>query len=136
MDKKTFTQKSHIGVAFLAGMLLAFIGGMFAMLPQHAHALAMAGAPSTIAQAADAPRCPDGMCIFKYINPLIKILGALVGVAVTISIVIGGIQYSSSGGDPSKVTAAKQRITKALVALAAFILLYVFMNWVLPGGTG
>src|ERR1700761_1036278 len=40
--------------------------------------------------------------VTKYIDPLVAFLSALVGVAVVTSIIIGGIQYSSSAGDPSK----------------------------------
>ena len=74
-------------------------------------------------------------CILKvYIDPLVNILSGLAGIVVAINIVIGGIQYSSAGGDPGKVSAAKSRITKALLALLAFIFLYAFLNFILPGG--
>ena len=72
--------------------------------------------------------------IYSYVDPLIDFLAALVGVAVVISIVIGGIQYSSSGGDPSKVSAAKSRIRNAIVALVTFLLLYAILNFLIPGG--
>lgn len=79
--------------------------------------------------------CPKGQCIINsYVNPAIKTLAALVGIGVTISIIVGGIQYSSAGGDPSKVAAAKRRIMKAIVALVAFIFLYAFLNFIIPGG--
>ncbi len=70
----------------------------------------------------------------KYIYPLINFLAALVGVAVTISLVIGGIQYGSSAGDPQKVTAAKNRIRNAIIALVTFIFLYALLNFLVPGG--
>jgi type IV secretion system pilin len=74
-------------------------------------------------------------CIFsKYINPVVNLLAALVGVAVVASIVAGGIQYSSAAGDPSKVAAAKQRILNSLMALAGFMFLYAFFQWLVPGG--
>jgi hypothetical protein len=72
--------------------------------------------------------------IVKYINPLINLLAALVGVAVTISIIVGGIQYASSGGDPQKVTLAKTRIRGAIIALITFIFLYALLNFLIPGG--
>jgi hypothetical protein len=70
----------------------------------------------------------------KYINPLIQLLSALVGVAVVASIIIGGIQYSSSAGDPQKASAAKARIRNAIVALVAFIFLYALLDFLMPGG--
>lgn len=74
-------------------------------------------------------------CIYqKYINPLIRFVSAIAGVAVVISIVIAGIQYSMAGGDPGKVAAAKQRITQSIIALLAFIFLLSFLQWLTPGG--
>ncbi|MFA5004365.1 MAG: hypothetical protein WC498_03785 [Candidatus Saccharimonadales bacterium] len=72
--------------------------------------------------------------ISKYINPLIQFLSALVGVAVVVSIVIGGIQYGSSAGDPQKASAAKNRIRNAILALVTFLFLYALLNFLVPGG--
>jgi hypothetical protein len=80
--------------------------------------------------------CTASNCdlIKKYINPLISLLSALVGVAVTISIIIGGIQYSSSNGNAQQITAAKARIRNSLIALLAFFFLYTFLQFLVPGG--
>lgn len=79
--------------------------------------------------------CPKGECIINdYINPVVKALSATVGVIVVISLVVAGIQYSSAAGDPSKVGAAKSRIIKTLGAFLFFIFLYVFLNYIVPGG--
>ncbi len=72
--------------------------------------------------------------IQDYVQPAINFLSALVGVAVVISIIIGGIQYGSSAGDSSKVSAAKNRIRNAIIALVAFLLLYSILNFLIPGG--
>lgn len=80
----------------------------------------------------------NGMdCIIeRYVNPFIAFLGGVTGVAVVAAIIIGGIQYSSAGGDPGKVAEAKSRITKAILALLAFIFLLAFISFILPGGIG
>jgi len=72
--------------------------------------------------------------VTKYINPAVKFMAAAAGVAVVLSIVIGGIQYSSAGGDPSKVGAARKRIQQAVIALLAFLFLMAFLNFIIPGG--
>ena len=80
--------------------------------------------------------CSEKSCdiIKKYIIPFIQLLSAGVGVVVVISIVIGGIQYGSAGGDPAKVSAAKKRIRNAIIALVAYLFLYAFLNFIIPGG--
>jgi hypothetical protein len=72
--------------------------------------------------------------IDHYLAPIISFLGAGVGLIVVIMIVVGGIQYSTSGGDPSKASAAKQRIRNALIALVAFGLMYSFLQFIVPNG--
>jgi hypothetical protein len=70
----------------------------------------------------------------KYINPAIKAVGALVGLAVVASIIWAGIEYASSADDPSKVSQAKKRILSAVIALVMYFLFYYFLNWIIPGG--
>lgn len=65
---------------------------------------------------------------------IINILSALVAVVVVGVIVFAGIEYSSSGGDPGKTAAAKKRIVNAIIALVAYMFLYVALQWLIPGG--
>ena len=84
-----------------------------------------------------AKTCTGGDCsglIKNYVNPFIKLLTGLVGVMVTVSVVVGGIQYSSAGGDPGKVAAAKKRIYNSIIALVAYLFMFAFLQWLLPGG--
>ncbi len=98
--------------------------------------------PNGGAQVPNATDCPSDECqslsncglINNYVNPGINLLAALVGVASVISIVVAGIQYSSSGGEPAKASAAKMRIRNTIIALVAFALLWLGLNFLIPGG--
>lgn len=70
----------------------------------------------------------------RYIDPIIKFLGALVAIAVTIGIISGGIRFASSEGDPQKAAAGKNQIRGAIIALICYIFLYGAINWLVPGG--
>lgn len=70
----------------------------------------------------------------KYINPTINVLAMIVGLLSVISIMIGGVQFASSDGDPQKAAAAKGRIAKTIVALVSFMFLYAFLQFLVPGG--
>ncbi len=76
----------------------------------------------------------ENCLVTQYIDPLVKVLGGLVGVFVVISMIIAGIQYSAAAADAGKVAAAKGRIQKALIALFAYAFLLAFVNFLLPGG--
>lgn len=82
-------------------------------------------------------RCPTRtQCnvVTQYLNPFIKFLGILAGIAVTIGIIVGGIQYSASGGDPQKVASAKKHIRNSILALLVYFFLYAFLKFIIPGG--
>ncbi len=72
--------------------------------------------------------------ITHYLKIFINTLSALVGVTVVAVLVMGGIQYSTSAGDPNAAAAAKQRITNGILALVAFGMMYGFLQWLVPGG--
>lgn len=70
----------------------------------------------------------------RYLIPITRFLAAIVGLVVIISVVIGGIQYSSAGDNPQKISQAKGRILNSMLALLVFFLLYGLLEWIVPGG--
>lgn len=72
--------------------------------------------------------------ITRYLKLFINLLSGLVGVVVVVVLVLGGIQYTTSAGDPNAAAAAKKRISNAILALIAFALMYGFLQWLVPGG--
>ncbi len=86
----------------------------------------------------DGDGVPDDGCTFgkKYLNSFIKLISGLAGLAVIMGVIIGGIQYSSSGGDPQKVAAAKLRIRNSIIALIVFFFLYALLRFLAPGIVG
>ncbi len=101
------------------------------------------GGAETIAPVCNGSGCSDDPCatdpqkcdfIKQYVNPGINLLSIAFGLIAVISIILGSIQYSSAGGDPQKVTQAKQRISKTIVAILAYLFLYAFLQFIVPGG--
>lgn len=76
----------------------------------------------------------DNCGIIEYLVIFINVLSVLAGIIITISIAYGGIQYSMAGADPQKVSAAKERIRNAIIALVFFIFGYAILNYLIPGG--
>lgn len=72
--------------------------------------------------------------IVKDLNQVINFLSAAVGVVVVGTIILGGIQYTMAGDNASALGAAKQRIINGLTALIAFLFMYAFLQWLVPGG--
>lgn len=78
--------------------------------------------------------CKLDCIVNKYVNPATRLLAGLIGLVAAISLVYAGIQYSSAGGDPGKVQAARKRIMSTVLALLAFLFLFAFLQWLVPGG--
>lgn len=72
--------------------------------------------------------------IVRDMQDIVNFLSAGVGIVVVAMIMMGGIQYSLAGDNPQKVTDAKKRITNALIALLAFLFIFAFVQWLIPGG--
>ena len=72
--------------------------------------------------------------IVEDINLIVNFLSVGVGVVVIGMLILGGIQYSLAGDKPEAVNAAKQRIINALIALVAYLFIFAFVQWLVPGG--
>lgn len=82
----------------------------------------------------DADLSADNCGITHLLIIVINVLSTSVAIVVVLVVIIGGIQYSTSAGDPSKAAAAKKRIGNALLALVFFSFMYGFLQWLVPGG--
>lgn len=73
----------------------------------------------------------EGQDVGTIIRTVVNILLFIVGAIAVIMLIIGGIRYTTSGGDSSGVTAAKNTILYAIVGLVVAFLAFAIVNWVL-----
>ena len=59
-----------------------------------------------------------------------RIIAYIGGVAAIIMLIIGGIRYILSGGDPGKISSAKDTIVSALIGIAVIVLGTVLIVYV------
>jgi hypothetical protein len=79
-------------------------------------------------------KCLKNNQIVKDLNFVVNFLAAGVGIVVIGTIIVGGVQYTLAGDNSTATSAAKQRITNGLIALAVFIFSFAFLQWLIPGG--
>jgi len=65
------------------------------------------------------------------LTTIINIFSAIVGVIAVIMIIVGGLRYITSGGDSSKVGAAKQTLIYAIIGLVIVALAQLIVHFVL-----
>jgi Type IV secretion system pilin len=76
----------------------------------------------------------SGGAIVAYTKLALRLLNILIGGLIILFLVLGGIQYIVSAGDPAKVKNAKGRINGAITALILYLLMYAILNFLVPGG--
>ena len=69
----------------------------------------------------------DGKLSSTAVN-LINIIIAVIGLAAAAVIVIGGIMYATSLGDPGKMTQAKNMVLYAVIALVVAVLAWAIVQ--------
>jgi hypothetical protein len=79
-------------------------------------------------------QCLQKNPIVEWINWGINILAGIVGLGAVLMVIWAGIQYTTARDNAQAVAEAKQKIINVVIGIAAFIFLYAFLNWLVPGG--
>lgn len=69
--------------------------------------------------------------LYTLIQNIINLLLVVIGIISVIMIIIGGIRYTTSGGDAGQTKMAKDTILYAIVGLVVAIMSYGLVNWVI-----
>jgi hypothetical protein len=65
---------------------------------------------------------------------VLQIMTAGVGVAAVGGIVYAAVLYTSAGDAADQVKKAKTIITDVVIGLVAYALMFLLLNWLIPGG--
>jgi len=67
----------------------------------------------------------------QVVKTIVNVLLYVIGVVAVIVIIIGGIRYTTSGGNAASVSAAKNTILYAVIGLVVALLAYAIVNFVI-----
>ncbi len=70
----------------------------------------------------------------KYIPNIVNTVIFFVGIIAVVVIILGGISYATSQGDPGKVKKGKDTILYGVIGLIVALLVYAIVNFVLGAG--
>ncbi len=83
----------------------------------------------------------SGYCYGTPHNAMIDLLFAIIkfisdgiGLIIIMSLIIAGIQYTFSRGEPQAINSATRRIQSSVTALVIFIFAYAILNFLVPNG--
>lgn len=115
-------------IASKVGVASASIGALFA--PLVARAVTDCGG---VKIAIDVKCGTNSNPIYAYLQGIILFMGSLIGLAVVITLIVSGIQYASSAGEPANIAKAKQRIFNAVLGLILYIMMAAILTYIVPG---
>lgn len=114
-----------------AGLASAsIIVSMFAVAVVPQVALAQ-GPADVIKTGVDGAGGADAKPLKEYIKQIVNTLLFVLGAIAVIVIVVGGIKYTTSDGDPGKIKGAKDTILYAVVGIIVAILAYAIVNFII-----
>ena len=72
--------------------------------------------------------------IYAYLKGIIQFASVLFGILAVLMIIITGIQYITSSGNPAAVAAAKKRLVNVIISIVLFFLMVGILTYLIPGG--
>ena len=72
--------------------------------------------------------------IWTILLIVLNVLTYGIATAGVLGLVLSGIQYMRSAGDPGTMTKAKRRIGQVVIGLFCYGLMWVLLQWMIPGG--
>lgn len=86
--------------------------------------------------AANKDSCQSGRDVNTIVRTIIQVVIYVVGLLAVVMIIIGGIMYSTSAGDPGKVKKAKDTIMYGIIGLVIAVLAFAIVNFILGAVLG
>lgn len=132
----------------ILALAAAIIIGIASLSPAFASTPAFAeGAPCTCSDGSSGHKveasiltdicdCGNGEGVKEILKIVVNIMSAGIGILAIVGISVSGIQYLTAGGSEDKTRKAKRRILEIVIGLAAYVLIYVLLYFLLPGFNG
>jgi hypothetical protein len=76
----------------------------------------------------------EGQGIYNILNLVITIMTFGIAIAGTLGLVISGIQYMTARDNEQQVQKAKSRIFNVVIGMLVYALMWLVLNWLIPGG--
>lgn len=115
---------------------LAAVLGVLAMVPSYASASPASEIKNGVNAAGGNETTTDAngntvtVTLGDRLKTIVNIMLYVLGAIAVIMIVIGGIKYTTSNGDSSSITSAKNTILYAVVGLVVAVMAYAIVNFV------
>ena len=77
---------------------------------------------------------PSDWKVEDILNMVLVVVTTGVGIAAVGSIVFAGVLYITARDNAAQVSKAKTMIMNTIIGIIAYILMWAFLEWIIPGG--
>lgn len=126
-DKLSITRAKSLILSFLVAFSLSF-----AVAPP-VYAASCGGSGQEVEISIEIGCSHKGNPIMDALFAIIRFLSIGVGLVIIGSLVVAGIQFTSSRGDPQGSANALKRVQSTFIALLLFLFTYAILNYIVPG---
>ncbi|MBQ3293921.1 hypothetical protein IJG96_02195 [Candidatus Saccharibacteria bacterium] len=119
---------SKVKTAVMAGVLV--VAGLGAAALPAAMPAYAEPASNLINNGINATNLNGGNNLEGTVTNVINVVLYVVGILAVVMVIIGGVKYTTSGGDQAAVTSAKNTILYGIIGLVIAILAYAIVNFV------
>ena len=116
-------------------LVLAFIAlvGGFSLASTPSHALECKILPQSICDASEETSL-ENSSIWKTITMVLQILTAGIGIVATCALGYFAFLYATAGDNASQTKEAKEKIRNTIVGIVLYGLMYILIEFLVPGG--
>ena len=115
----------------LIALMLVVVGTGAATIEAHAYNCPGGGVQNSAAECGMHVAENGTSPLQEQVKDIINGALYVVGVLAVVMVIIGGVKYTTSGGDQAAVTSAKNTIVYSIVGLVIAILAYAIVNFVI-----
>ncbi len=123
-------KKIGLGIASLAVMACAFVYAPSVAALDCTNPTTPAERAQCGVQGVD-PEGGTGRDLMDTITVILNTVFVVVGIVTVVMIILGGVSYATSQGDPGKAAKAKNTIMYAIIGLVVTLLAFAIVNFVL-----
>ena len=113
-------------------VVVAAIAGVGLLYAPSVYAINCAVLPSGLCGTANTGGTTGG--VFELLKWILRIMIGVVGIAAVGGMIWSGILYLTASDNTAQVKQAKTVIVDVVIGLIAFALMFLIINWLIPGG--
>jgi hypothetical protein len=134
--KNLFVSISAVLITVLSALVLVSTAPLYAAAPKAPKDAVCEGAGLVGSGAGGCTTAAGSKSIGNIVSIAVNLFSAIIGIIAVVMIMVGGVKYITSQGEPAQTAAAKNTVLYAAIGIVVVVLSQVIVRYVLNKFTG